>query len=71
MKKKLSLNRETVRHLDGPQLNQVQGGDGIGQLTTEAIRKTIATVLSAATLCQSECITDPPTCLCPSFDCDR
>ena len=66
--KKLQLRRETVRRLAGPELETVQGGTII-QATTVLARKTVEITISANTMCASSCITDPPTCLCPTFGC--
>lgn len=65
---KLTLRRETVRSLVADDLQHAQGGTVL-DATTIVIRKTIETVLSINTQCASSCLTDPPTCLCPSFPC--
>ena len=66
--RKLTLRRETVRSLVPDDLERAQGGS-ILDATTVLIRKTIETVLSIDTQCASSCLTDPPTCLCPSYPC--
>ncbi len=63
MKRKLQLNRETVRHLEGQDLSRAQGGTLI--TTTPGCPRVTATCFCPPpTLVYTQCESNKPTCLC-------